>query len=136
VAHVGRFSGNIASTPQIPKALSFDLAARPEIIQLMRFTVTVEGVVIAGHSLLIVDKIVTATERGTLNAAKIQSDLQDVYFCASELVQKGEKVSSAEILRSRLTEEVMSLFWKRLEDYGDLGDCEVYQDIFKEVGLL
>lgn len=133
-----RFTGNIAATPQVRHAVHLDLAIQPDLSALLPFTITVDGVVVADHSLLLVDKIFTASQRPFSNSKKIITDLGDVYFCASELYERQKKVPVAEILRSRLTEKVMRSFWERVWEFGgrELGDRGAYEDILRLVGLL
>lgn len=105
---------------------------KPEIRDLFEHTENVDGVVVAGLHLLLVDKIKTAASRGNGQDKKIRNDLGDIFFCLGEM-HKRKAAFVPDRLKDTLTPEVWKAFWDRAkESETSPGDTETYQDWLRD----
>ncbi len=101
------------SSPGAKNATSVDIALRPDIKDVLEHAEIVDGVVVAGLHLLLVDKIKTMSSRGVVASAKIETDLQDVLFCTSE-IERRKKGFVPEDLKKSLTGDIWTKFWAQV----------------------
>ncbi|KAF9496467.1 hypothetical protein BDN71DRAFT_1446205 [Pleurotus eryngii] len=101
------------SSPGAKNATSVDIALRPEIEDVLGHAEVVDGVVVAGLHLLLVDKIKTMSSRGVVASAKTETDLQDVLFCTSE-IERRKKGLVPHNLKQCLTDDIWMRFWAQV----------------------
>lgn len=110
-----RFKATVPETSDGTRyAISIDLAIKPTTTNLLPYTKMVDSVMAASESLLLIDKIRCLPARSSSQVNKINSDLLDIQYCASQL--DYYKATVPEALQELLSEDVWRAFWAKLEE--------------------
>lgn len=124
-----RFKGTYpALVPGEPKTI-IDFAVRSDTEKLLRYTIKKGSITVADFPLLVVQKIISNSERQ--KGPKLTRDIDDVRSCLMELKKKNSKVPYDEILRYQSTISVW--FWRRLEE--DRDENEFFMRLLCDIGF-
>ncbi|KAF4583615.1 hypothetical protein AB1N83_012733 [Pleurotus pulmonarius] len=119
-----RWSATIPeSSPGAMNATSVDIALKPDIREVFEHAELVDGVMVAGLHLLLVDKIKTASTRADGKCGKIVNDMNDIFFCLSEM-ERRKAAYVPDKLKETLTPEIWENFWKRAKVERDVATYE------------
>ncbi|EED82899.1 predicted protein [Postia placenta Mad-698-R] len=118
------------------KAVSCDIASdhAQRMPMLLQYTSEYQGIRYASAPLLIVDKLLAFTERGSSNYKKRGNDLIDILFLANKMVNNKECVSQ-ELRELFLRNETLHAFYTRLEIDGEVDAREAAEVFFPQLGL-
>ena len=127
-----RFFANVPANPGKLDAVAIDLAVKPDVPNLMRYTKEIKGITVADETLLIVMKIKSSTLRRLNQTQKLWGDLDDVLFCTLTAAQTGMKVPP-ELLET-LDEDTMKGFWRHVHAERTR-DYTTFQSFLQEIGV-